>query len=96
MTMPFYRISPFIFFTGKGGVGKTSLACATAVWLADQAGERFWSVPIRPPMSVRSSARLWATGSLVSAPWKTLRQWKLTRWRPRRLTAIACSILFVN
>lgn len=25
----------FIFFTGKGGVGKTSLACATAVKLAD-------------------------------------------------------------
>ncbi len=26
----------FLFFTGKGGVGKTSLACATAVLLADQ------------------------------------------------------------
>jgi arsenite-transporting ATPase len=26
----------FLFFTGKGGVGKTSLACATAVALADQ------------------------------------------------------------
>jgi len=26
----------FVFFTGKGGVGKTSLACATAVQLADQ------------------------------------------------------------
>src|ERR1022692_527454 len=25
-----------LFFTGKGGVGKTSLACATAVALADQ------------------------------------------------------------
>ena len=24
----------FLFFTGKGGVGKTSLACATAVKLA--------------------------------------------------------------
>ncbi|HBD1978542.1 TPA: arsenical pump-driving ATPase [Escherichia coli] len=35
--MPFLKdIPPFIFFTGKGGVGKTSLACATAVWLADQ------------------------------------------------------------
>lgn len=28
-------IAKFLFFTGKGGVGKTSLACATAVWLAD-------------------------------------------------------------
>lgn len=27
--------TPFIFFTGKGGVGKTSLACATAIKLAD-------------------------------------------------------------
>ncbi|WP_418343628.1 arsenical pump-driving ATPase [Raoultella ornithinolytica] len=37
MNMLFLKdIPPFIFFTGKGGVGKTSLACATAVWLADQ------------------------------------------------------------
>jgi arsenite-transporting ATPase len=30
------RPTRFLFFTGKGGVGKTSLACATAVTLADQ------------------------------------------------------------
>ncbi len=30
------RPTRFLFFTGKGGVGKTSLACATAVYLADQ------------------------------------------------------------
>jgi len=29
-------VPQFLFFTGKGGVGKTSLACATAVRLADQ------------------------------------------------------------
>ncbi|WP_067725920.1 arsenical pump-driving ATPase [Oceanobacillus damuensis] len=28
--------TPILFFTGKGGVGKTSAACATAVSLADQ------------------------------------------------------------
>lgn len=28
--------TPFLFFTGKGGVGKTSTACATAVNLTDQ------------------------------------------------------------
>lgn len=30
------EITPYIFFTGKGGVGKTSLASATAVRLADE------------------------------------------------------------
>ena len=24
----------FIFFSGKGGVGKSTMSCATAVWLA--------------------------------------------------------------
>jgi len=28
--------TPFLFFTGKGGVGKTSLACAAAIGLADR------------------------------------------------------------
>jgi len=30
------NITPYLFFTGKGGVGKTSLACATSVALADE------------------------------------------------------------
>src|SRR6056297_4008091 len=30
------QITPYVFFTGKGGVGKTSLASATAVKLADE------------------------------------------------------------
>ena len=29
-------LTKYIFFTGKGGVGKTSVACATAVKLADE------------------------------------------------------------
>ncbi len=29
------QLSKYLFFTGKGGVGKTSIACATAVTLAD-------------------------------------------------------------
>ena len=35
-TLPYLeRLPRFVFFTGKGGVGKTSLACATAVRLAE-------------------------------------------------------------
>ncbi|URR20874.1 arsenical pump-driving ATPase (plasmid) [Klebsiella quasipneumoniae] len=50
--MPFLKdIPPFIFFTGKGGVGKTSLACATAVWLADQ-GKRTLLVNTDPASNV--------------------------------------------
>lgn len=29
-------LTKYLFFTGKGGVGKTSIACAIAVGLADQ------------------------------------------------------------
>ncbi|MCV9380374.1 arsenical pump-driving ATPase [Hafnia alvei] len=50
--MPFLKeITPFIFFTGKGGVGKTSLACATAVWLADQ-GKKTLLVSTDPASNV--------------------------------------------
>ena len=37
----------FLFFTGKGGVGKTSLACASAIALADQ-GKRVLLVSTDP------------------------------------------------
>lgn len=30
------KLTKYLFFTGKGGVGKTSTACATAITLADQ------------------------------------------------------------
>jgi arsenite-transporting ATPase len=41
----------FLFFTGKGGVGKTSIACATAVDLAD-AGKRVLLVSTDPASNV--------------------------------------------
>lgn len=41
----------FFFFTGKGGVGKTSIACATAVKLAD-AGKRVLLVSTDPASNV--------------------------------------------
>jgi arsenite/tail-anchored protein-transporting ATPase len=64
----------FLFFTGKGGVGKTSHACATAVALAD-AGRRVLLVSTDPasnlgevlgtpigeqPVTVPGAAGLWA------------------------------------
>ena len=41
----------FLFFTGKGGIGKTSLACATAITLAD-AGQRVLLVSTDPASNV--------------------------------------------
>jgi len=52
MTVVFLSDPPqFMFFTGKGGVGKTSLACATAVRLADQ-GKRVLLVSTDPASNV--------------------------------------------
>src|SRR5512144_2513633 len=39
--------TPILFFTGKGGVGKTALACATSIQLAD-AGRRVLLVSTDP------------------------------------------------
>ena len=41
------QATPFLFFTGKGGVGKTSTACAVGVALADQ-GKRVLIVSTDP------------------------------------------------
>lgn len=35
------NVTKYLFFTGKGGVGKTSTACATAVALAD-GGKKYY------------------------------------------------------
>ena len=45
------RPPDFLFFTGKGGVGKTSLACATSVRLADE-GKRVLLVSTDPASNV--------------------------------------------
>ena len=52
MKLPLYQpdaatATRFLFFTGKGGVGKTSLSCATALKLAD-AGKRVLLVSTDP------------------------------------------------
>ena len=52
MNLPIYQPNPatttrYVFFTGKGGVGKTSLSCATALKLAE-AGKRVLLVSTDP------------------------------------------------
>ena len=47
----FDDLPKFVFFTGKGGVGKTSLACATGLALADK-GERVLLVSTDPASNV--------------------------------------------
>jgi len=50
--MEFLKQPPrFLFFTGKGGVGKTSIACATAMQLADD-GKRVLLVSTDPASNV--------------------------------------------
>ncbi|WP_363351457.1 arsenical pump-driving ATPase [Methylocystis echinoides] len=50
--MKFLEGAPrFLFFTGKGGVGKTSIACATAIQLAE-AGRRVLLVSTDPASNV--------------------------------------------
>lgn len=50
MNLP--QITPYIFFTGKGGVGKTSLASATAVKLADE-GKRVLLISTDPASNLK-------------------------------------------
>ena len=49
-----------LFITGKGGVGKTSIACATAVGLADK-GKKILLISTDPA----STYRPWSTKHLT-------------------------------
>lgn len=46
------KLTKYLFFTGKGGVGKTSTACATAIMLADQ-GKRIMLVSTDPASNLQ-------------------------------------------
>lgn len=58
----------YLFFTGKGGVGKTSAACATAVSLADQ-GEKVLLVSTDPASNLQDvfSMELTNKGTVIPA-----------------------------
>ncbi len=49
------NIPSYLFFTGKGGVGKTSISCATAIRLAELESVFCLSVPTR--LQCRSGIR---------------------------------------
>ncbi|MCH3964608.1 MAG: arsenical pump-driving ATPase [Clostridium sp.] len=46
------NLTKYLFFTGKGGVGKTSTACATAVTLADQ-GKKIMLISTDPASNLQ-------------------------------------------
>lgn len=46
------KLTKYLFFTGKGGVGKTSTACATAVTLADQ-GKKIMLISTDPASNLQ-------------------------------------------
>ena len=46
------KLTKYLFFTGKGGVGKTSAACATAVTLADE-GKRVLLISTDPASNLQ-------------------------------------------
>ncbi len=50
------NIPSYLFFTGKGGVGKTSISCATAIRLAEL-GKRVLLCQYRPGFQCRSGIR---------------------------------------
>ena len=47
-----FKFSKYLFFTGKGGVGKTSVACATAAYLADK-GKKVMLVSTDPASNLQ-------------------------------------------
>lgn len=61
------ELTPFLFYTGKGGVGKTSVACATAVALADQ-GKKVLLVSTDPASNLQDVLSVELTGEPVEIP----------------------------
>ncbi|MDN5709854.1 MAG: arsenical pump-driving ATPase [Planococcus sp. (in: firmicutes)] len=60
-------VTPFLFFTGKGGVGKTSTACATAVALADQ-GKKVLLVSTDPASNLQDVLEVELTNDPKAIP----------------------------
>jgi len=61
------NLTPFLFFTGKGGVGKTSTACATAVSLAEE-GKKVLLVSTDPASNLQDVFDIELTNKPTSIP----------------------------
>jgi arsenite-transporting ATPase len=60
-------LTKYLFYTGKGGVGKTSTACATAVTLADS-GKQVLLISTDPASNLQDVFRTELTGQGVPIP----------------------------
>lgn len=58
------KLTKYLFYTGKGGVGKTSVACATAVSLADK-GKKVFLVSTDPASNLQDVFETELTGQGV-------------------------------
>lgn len=72
MKLPLYQTDPahatrYVFFTGKGGVGKTSLSCATALKLAE-AGKRVLLVSTDPASNLDEVLEILLTNTPTPIP----------------------------
>lgn len=87
------NIPPYLFFTGKGGVGKTSISCATAIRLAEQ-GKRVLLVSTDPASNVGQVFDQ-AIGNTIRPVTAVLDfpLWRLTRRKPPNNTAPESLIL---
>lgn len=61
------KLSKYLFYTGKGGVGKTSIACATAVSLADN-GMRVLLVSTDPASNLQDVFSIELTNKATPIP----------------------------
>jgi len=67
MTMLVPHPTPILFFTGKGGVGKTSSACATAIGLTE-GGKRVLLVSTDPASNLDEVLGITLTGMPLAVP----------------------------